>query len=84
MILHSDQFDQSTLAKLIKHDPLIQCYRTFFAVLNWQALHTTRVRPPHPEIAYVKVLLVKLCEGKPYVTQLRALINFNPVRESRK
>lgn len=85
MIPHSDLFDQSTLAKMIQHDALVQRYRRFFALLDWQpiqqwqAQRSTRGRPPHPESAYLKALLVKLCEGKPYVTQLRPYLLEHPL-----
>lgn len=85
MILHSDTFDQSTLALLFEHDPIVQRYRAFFALLDWtpvlsrQAQHSKRGQPAHPEIAYVKALLVKLCEGMSYITTLRTFLLEHPL-----
>ena len=66
------------------HDPVVQRYRAFFALLDWSQVperDTTRSwpgPPPHPTAAYVKALLVKLCEHKPYVTELRAFLVEHP------
>ena len=35
MIPSSDLFDQSTLTALLEHDPLVQAYRAFFALLDF-------------------------------------------------
>jgi len=35
--------------------------------------------PPHPHSAYLKALLVKLCEGKRYVTDLRCFLVEHPI-----
>ena len=58
-------------------DPVTQRYRAFFALLDWSRV-TERDsgrcwpgREPHPQAAYSKALLVKLCEQKAYVTDLR-------------
>lgn len=70
MISASVLFDQSTLTLLLDHDPVIQRYRTFFSFFDWtvvsdQSLSSHRPGPrPHPETAYIKALLVKLCEHK--------------------
>ncbi len=70
MIPNSSCFDQSTLLCLFEHDTLVQRYRQFFALLDWTALHehqATRCAPgphPHPESAYVKAFLVRICEEK--------------------
>lgn len=85
MIPDSQIFDQSTIRCLIEHDALVQRYRRFFALLDWSALQrqqTTRhaCGPcPHPESAYIKVFLIKLCEGKPYMTQLRRYLVEHPL-----
>lgn len=75
MIAASLPFDQSTLAHLQELDPVVQRYRTFFAVLDWTCLpQHDPLHPspgPRPLSAYIKALLVKLCEGKQYVTHLR-------------
>jgi hypothetical protein len=70
-------------------DPVVQRYRAFFALLDWTQVPERRAdrpwpgQPPHPRAAYVKALLVKLCEGKPYITQLRTFLVEHPplVRE---
>jgi len=74
-------------------------YRAFFALLDWSvvpAREESRPWPgpvPHPPTAYVKALLIKLCEHKEYITQMRAFlvehpllileIGFRPVPEAR-
>ena len=66
-------------------DPVVQRYRAFFALLDWAALPERDPRrpwpgrSPHPRAAYVKALLVKLCEGKAYVTELRAFLVEHPL-----
>jgi hypothetical protein len=58
MIPSSALFDQSVLALLLEHDPVVADYRAFFALLDWslvqdwQAQRSSRGRPPHPESAY--------------------------------
>jgi hypothetical protein len=65
-------------------DPLVQRYRAFFALLDWdRVLERDPHRPwpgspPHPKAAYAKALLVKLCEGKRFVTELRAFLLEHP------
>ncbi len=67
------------------HDPVVQRYRAFFALLDWEQVperDASRPWPgtrPHPLTAYVKALLVKLCEEKQYVTQLRAFLVEHPL-----
>jgi hypothetical protein len=85
MILSSLALDQQTLAVLREHDPVVQRYRVFFALFNW-ALVPERAcdrawpgPPPHPRSAYVKALLVKLCEQKPYITQVRRFLLEHPL-----
>ncbi|GAC1666624.1 MAG: hypothetical protein NVS9B9_27280 [Ktedonobacteraceae bacterium] len=85
MIAASVPFDQSTLAYLQARDPVVQRYRAFFAVLDWTCLpERDPVHPPpgpcpHPLSAYIKALLVKLCEGKQYVTHLRQFLLEHPL-----
>lgn len=70
-------------------DPVVHRYRALFAVLDWNAVaerDETRRWPgrvPHPRTAYIKALLVKLCEQKAYVTDLRCFLVEHPalVRE---
>ena len=77
--------DQPGLADALAHDPVVQRYRAFFALLDWQLVperDASRPWPgsaPHPAAAYVKALLVKLCEQKPYVTQLRTFLVEHPL-----
>jgi Transposase DDE domain len=66
------------------HDPVVQRYHAFFALLDWdQAPDRDSARPwpgppPHPTAAYIKALLVKLCEHKTYITHLRAFLVEHP------
>lgn len=66
-------------------DPVVQRYRALFALLDWSRVPERDPRrpcpglPPHPAAAYVKALLVKLCEGKAYVTELRAFLVEHPL-----
>ncbi len=85
MIPTSDLFDQSTLAALLEHDPLVQDYRAFFALLDWslveqwQAQRSSRGRPPHPESAYLKAFLVRIREGMSYTSQLHRFLLKHPL-----
>lgn len=85
MIPTSQRLDQSTVALLREHDPLVQRYRAFFAELDWTALEqrdAARHQPgphPHPETAYLKAFLVKICEEKRYMTQLRTFLIEHPL-----
>src|SRR5215217_7916206 len=68
------------VAALRERDPVVCRYRAFFALLDWGAVPERDARrpwpgsPPHPTAAYGKALLVKLCEGKPFVTDLRRFL----------
>ena|SRR5579859_7789355 len=85
MIPNSHVFDQSTLARLHEHDALVQRYRQFFALLDWSALDQQQAArhvpgpSPHPESAYVKAFLLKICEEKRYMTQLRTFLVEHPL-----
>ena len=85
MIPTSDLFDQSTMAALLAHDPLIQDYRAFFAHLDWsvverwEAEQSSRGRPAHPESAYIKAFLIRIREGMLYTTQLRRFLLRHPL-----
>jgi hypothetical protein len=65
-------------------DPIIQRYRTFFALLDWSQVQERDAdrrwpgRVPHPRTTYVKALLVKLCEQKAYITDLRRFLVEHP------
>ncbi len=85
MIPSSDLFDQSTLTALLEHDPLVQAYRAFFALLDfslmddWQGQHSKRGRHGHPTSAYLKAFLIRICEGMIYTTQLRRFLLKHPL-----
>lgn len=85
MIPSPGLLDQQVLTLLRDHDPVVQRYRAFFALLDWSQVpdrDPTRPWPgaaPHPRSAYVKALLVKLCEHKEYCTQLRTFLIEHPL-----
>ena len=85
MIAASRPFDQTTLALMQELDPVVQRYRALFSVLDWSCLpqhdplHPSPGPRPHPLSAYLKAFLVKLCEGKPYVTHLRQFLLDHPL-----
>ncbi|MGH3522851.1 MAG: hypothetical protein ACRDU4_08465 [Mycobacterium sp.] len=65
-------------------DPVVARYRAFFALLDWsQVPERAPGRPwpgpaPHPRAAYIKALLVKLCEHHAYITHLRRFLVEHP------
>jgi hypothetical protein len=77
--------DQPLVAMLAAHDPVVQRYRAFFALLDWSAVpERDRRRPwpgpaPHPAGAYVKALVIKICERKEYITEVRAFLVEHPL-----
>lgn len=85
MIPSSCVFDQSQLAAQLEHDPLIQEYRAFFALLDWplvqqwQAQKSRRGRPSHPESAYLKAFLIRIKEGFQYARELRDYLLTHPL-----
>lgn len=85
MIPSSVVFDQSTLAALLEHDPLIQEDRAFFALFDWsvveqwEAVRSGRGRPSHPESAYLKAFLVRIKEGLQYTKELRDYLVKHPL-----
>src|ERR1044071_4789859 len=85
MIPASAGLDQRELAAELERDPIVQRYRSFFALLDWTQVveraidHPWPGSAPHPESAYVKALLVKLSEQKAYVTDLRRLLVEHPL-----
>src|SRR5437764_4407409 len=85
MIPASLVFDQSTMTALLEHDPLVQDYRAFFALLDWspveqwQAQHSARGRPAHPESAYLKAFLLRIREGLSYTSHLRRFLLKHPL-----
>ncbi len=85
MIPNSVLFDQSTIATLLDHDPMVADYRAFFALLDWsvverwQAQRSALGRPAHPESAYLKAFLIRIREGMLYTTQLRRFLLRHPL-----
>ena len=85
MIPSSAVFDQSTIAALLDHDPLIADYRAFFALLNWsvveawEAQRPTPRRPAHPEAAYLKAFLIRIREGMSFTAGLRRFLLRHPL-----
>ena len=85
MIPASDLFDQSTMAALLEHDPVVQDYRAFFALLDWSVVEhwqhqrSPRGRPAHPESAYLKAFVVRIREGLLYTSQLRRFLLNHPL-----
>jgi hypothetical protein len=81
----SQTFDQRTLSLLLALDPLVQRYRTFFALFDWKTVPDRPLDPsrpgkrPHPPSAYVKALLLKVEAGFKYCTQLRRFLLDHPL-----
>ncbi len=85
MIPASHIFDQSTLAQLLAHDPIVTDYRAFFSALDWsvveqwEAQQSPRGRPAHPEAAYLKAFLIRIREGLIYTAQLHQFLLAHPL-----
>lgn len=66
-------------------DAVVARYRTFFAQLDWSVVPERDPRrpwpgsPPHPRSAYIKAMLVKLCEDKTTITALRTFLVAHPL-----
>jgi hypothetical protein len=81
----STTFDQRTMTRLMEHDPFVQRYRDFFALLDWSVVPDPAVDPsrpgkrPHPQSAYLKALLLKREEGMSSCTQLRRYLLEHPL-----
>src|SRR6266487_271389 len=77
--------DQQTMDLLRTYDPVVVRYRAFFALFDWDAAFPEAAaparpgKPAHPEMAYVKAFLVKICEHHQYVTQLRRFLVEHPL-----
>jgi hypothetical protein len=77
--------DQIRWSDLVEHDEVVRRYRAFFALFDWtQVPERLASRPwpgptPHPRSAYLKALLVKICEGKPFTTDLRRYLIEHPL-----
>ena len=85
MIPTSALLDQSTIATLLDHDPLVLDYRAFFSFLDWtcvdqwEAQQSLRGRPAHPEAAYLKAFLLRIREGMIYTSHLRRFLLNHPL-----
>jgi len=85
MIPSSVVFDQSTLTRMLAHDPIVRDYQAFFAQLDWslveqwQAQHSSRGRPPHPESAYLKAFLIRIRERCASSSELRRFLLKHPL-----
>src|SRR5258708_8722473 len=85
MIPTSGLFDQSVMSALLEHDPVVQHYRAFFALLDWslvddfQAQRSPRGRPAYPQSAYLKAFLIRQCEGFMYTSQLHRFLLKHPL-----
>jgi len=85
MIPESWVFDQRIMTLMLECDPLVQHYRTFFDQLDWSVVPEPAVDPSrpgrrgHPKRASIKALLIKVCEGFEYVSQLRRFLLRHPL-----
>ena len=85
MIPYSQVFDQQTLTRMLEHDPLVQRYRTLFALFDWTVVPEPALGPsqpgkrPHPQCAYLKALLLKLEEDFASCTRLRRFLVEHPL-----
>lgn len=84
MIAVPEALDQRLSPEGRAHDPVVQRYRAFFGLLEWSrvperdASRSWPGSPSHPVAAYIKALLVKLCEHKEYITELRLFLVEHP------
>src|SRR2546430_2713938 len=78
-------FDQQTLAQMVEYDPVVQYYREFFALLDWSVVPEPPLDPsrpgqrPHPQTAYIKALLIKICEKLDHASDLRLYLLRHPL-----
>jgi len=85
MITHTPSFDQTVLEHHMQEDKMVQRYRAFFSLIDFTPVHqyqaerTPSDRPTHPEEAYIRAFLVKIIEGKAYMSQLRAFLIEHPL-----
>jgi hypothetical protein len=69
---------------MLAWDPVVRRYREVFAHLDWSRVPERDEGlawpgwPPHPRAAYIKALLVKVCEEKAYITDLRRYLVEHP------
>src|SRR5258708_17572685 len=85
IIPYSQTFAQQPLARLLEHDRVVHHYRGFLALFDWRVVpeHSPAPhqpgRPAHPEKAYIKALLIQVCEGHQYLTDLRTFLLRHPL-----
>jgi hypothetical protein len=85
MITSTVKFDERVVAALMTCDPVVVEYREFFDLLDWSRVPERDEgrpwpgSPPHPQQAYVKALLVKICEKLEYITDLRKFLVKHPL-----
>lgn len=85
MIPSTSRFDQETMAAFVEADPLVKEYRAFFALFDWQVVHTYQARhcglgrPGHPLSVYVKACLLRIKQGLQTATQLRHFLLTHPL-----
>ncbi len=85
MIPTCSDFDQQTLSRLLDSDPVVSRYRALFACLDFRVIPepvfdvSRPGRRSHPESAYVKALLIKVCEHFDSCTQLRRFLLEHPL-----
>lgn len=85
MIPSSHLFDQSTIAALLNHDPLVLEYRTLFSLFDWslveqwEARRSSRGRPGHPQAAYLKAFLLRIHQQLPSTSRLRRFLLAHPL-----
>ncbi len=85
MIPYSRVFDQQTLTHMLEHDPVVQRYRTFFALFDWSVVAEPIIDPsrpgkrPHPQAAYIKALLLKVAEEFSTCTHVHRFLREHPL-----
>ena len=86
IIPSSSIFDQSTLTALLEYDPVVQDYRTFFALLDWSVVEQWQAQQSayrgthgHPISAYLKAFLIRIREKMIYATELRSFLLHHPL-----
>src|SRR3954470_5560959 len=84
MIPTPAQMGVRSVEAMLACDPVVRRYRELFGRLDWSRVPERDERqpwpgwPPHPRAAYIKALLVKVCEQKAYVTDLRRYLVEHP------
>jgi hypothetical protein len=85
MITSGAVFEQAVIEQMLACDPVVEEYRAFFGLFDWDAVpERGEDRPwpgmaPHPQKAYVKALLVKQCEKLETMTGLWRFLVKHPL-----